>query len=160
MGMMLMTVVTWNLQRYSLREQNRSRLGGWLSMWSRGNARYCWLRNFFWEGKVVIWMGEDQHRTALVHGRTAGILLRGTALLRWIEEGQLKWMFESVTAVSVGGVRLVAVCQPIWMTDDEGLEHCRREMEDQLFMCRNERLLVGGDWNEDVGRGCHGILSH
>ena len=53
--------------------------------------------------------GGEQTRTALVHGRKTGVLLRGTALLRWIEEGQQNWIYERVTAVSVGGVRMVAV---------------------------------------------------
>ena len=30
----------------------------------------------FGEGEGVIWMGENEHRTALVHGRKAGVLLR------------------------------------------------------------------------------------
>ena len=34
---MLMMVVTWNLQRVSLREQNRE--GGWLNGWSREDGR-------------------------------------------------------------------------------------------------------------------------
>ena len=45
--------------------------------------------------------------------------------------------------VSVGGVRLVAVYQPVWMTDEVGLKSCRRDLESQLSMCRNERLLIG-----------------
>ena len=151
MIMMFMTVVTWNLQRVSLREQNRGRL--------RRGAE--WVEQRGWEvvlvtelfGEGVIWMGENEHRTALVHGRKAGVLLRGTALLRWIEEGQHKWIYERVTAVSVGGVRLVAVYQPVWMTDEVGLERCRRDLESQLSMCRNERLLIGGDWNANVERG-------
>ena len=59
----------------------------------------------------------------------------------------------SVTSVSVGRVRLEAVYQPVWMTDDVGLERCRRDMESQIGMCRNERLLIGNDWNMNVGRG-------
>ena len=50
-----------------------------------------------------------------------------------------------VTAVSDGGIRLEAVYQPVWMADDVGLKLCRRDMESQLGMCRNERLLIGGD---------------
>ena len=68
--------------------------------------------------------GENEHRTALVHGRKAEDLLRATALLRWIGEGHQKWIYERVTAVSVGGVRLVAVYQSVWMTDEVGLERC------------------------------------
>ena len=111
------------------------------------------VTELFGEGEGVIWMGENEHRTALVHDRKAGVLLRGTALLRWIEEGQHKWICERVTVVSVGGVRLVAVYQPVWMTDEVGLECCRRDLESQLSMYRNERLLIGGDWNANVERG-------
>ena len=107
----------------------------------------------FWGGGMGDLDGENEHRTALVHGRKAGVLLRGTALLRWIEEGQQKWIYERVTGVSVGEVRLVAVYQPVWMTDEVGLERCRKDLESQLSMCRNERLLIGGDWNANVGRG-------
>ena len=93
-------------------------------------------------------MREDQHRSALIQGRKARVLLKGTALFRWIEEGQQKWIYESVTAVSDGGIRLVAEYQPVWMTDDEGLERRRRKMESQIGMCRGERLF---DWNVDSG---------
>ena len=44
-----------------------------------------------------------------MHGRKAGVLLRRTALLKWLEEGQQKWIYERATAVSVRGVRLVAL---------------------------------------------------
>ena len=43
----------------------------------------------------------------------AVVLLRGRALLRWIVEEQQKWIYEREAAVSVGGVRLVAVNQPV-----------------------------------------------
>ena len=66
---------------------------------------------------------------------------------------RLETVEKRVTAVAVGGVRLVAVYQPVWMTDEVGLERCRRDLESQLSMCRNERLLIGGDSNANVGRG-------
>ena len=78
MVMMLMTVVTWNLQRVSFREQKRCRL--------RRVASFGY--GAFWGGDLD--GGELKHRTALVHGRKAGVLLRGTALLKWIEKGQQK----------------------------------------------------------------------
>ena len=153
MALMLMTVVTWNLQRVSLREQNRGRLRRVAEWVEQRGWEVVLVTELFGKGEGVIWMGENEHRTALVHGRKAGVLLRGTALLRWIEEGQQKWIYERVTAVLFGGIRLVAVYQPVWMTDGVGLERCRRDLESQLSMCRNERLLIGGDWNANVGRG-------
>ena len=153
MALMLMTVVTWNLQRVSLREQNRGRLRRVAEWVEQRGWEVVLVTELFGEGEGVIWMGENEHRTALVHGRKAEVFLRGAAFLRWIEEGQQKWIYERVTAVSVGGVRLVAVYQPVWMTDEVCLERCRRDLESQLSMCRNERLLIGGDWKANVGRG-------
>ena len=51
MMMMLMTVVTWNLQRVSLREQNRGRLkrvGEWMEQ--RG-WEVVWSRSFLGRGR-------------------------------------------------------------------------------------------------------------
>ena len=101
-----MMVVTWNLQRVSFREQNRGRLRNVAEWVDQRGWEVVLVTELFGEG--VIWMGENEHRTALVHGRKAGVLLRGTALLRWIEEGQQKWIYERVTSVSVREVRFVA----------------------------------------------------
>ena len=38
--------------------------------------------------------GEKRRQDRFGHGRYAGFLLRGTALLKWIEEGQQKWIYE------------------------------------------------------------------
>ena len=153
MALMLMTVVTWNLQRVSLREESRGRLRRVAEWVEQRGWEVVLVTELFGEGEGGNFMGENEHRTTLVHGSKEGVLLRGTALLRWIEEGQQKWIYERVTAVSVVGVRLVAVYQLVWMTDEVCLERCRRDLESQLSMCRNERLLIGGDWNANVGRG-------
>lgn len=63
-------------------------------------------------------MGEEEEQVALVHGRKAGVMLRGAALRTWIEEGQQKWFGERVVAVVLGGLRLVSVYQPSWGTDE------------------------------------------
>ena len=93
----------------SLREQNRFRLRRVAEWVEQRGWEVVLVTELFREREGVIWMEENEHRTALVHGRKAGVLLRGTALLRWIEERQQKWIYERVMAVSVGGVRLVAV---------------------------------------------------
>ena len=61
------------------------------------------VTEIFGECEEVIWMRKNKHRTTLVHCRKAGVLVRGTASLRWIEKGQQKWIHERVTAVSVRG---------------------------------------------------------
>ena len=80
MALMLMTVVTWNLQRVSLREQNRGRLRRVAEWVEQRGWKVVLVTELFEEGEGVIWMGENEHRTTLVHGRKAGVLLRGEAL--------------------------------------------------------------------------------
>ena len=132
-----MAVVTWNLQKVSLREHNRSKLRRLAEYVEQRGREVVLVTDFFGgEGEGVIWMGKDQHRTALVHGWNTGVLLRGTALLRWIEEGKQRGIYKRMTAVSLGRIRLVAVYQPVWMMDDVGLERWLRHMESQYIMCR------------------------
>ena len=49
----------------------------------------------------VVWLGEDKERVVLIHGKKAGVMLRGEALEKWVEGGQQKWFGERV--VRCGG---------------------------------------------------------
>ena len=49
-------------------------------------------------------MGEDECRVVVIQG----ILLRGSAMEKWVEEGQQKWMTDRVTTAVLVGVRLVS----------------------------------------------------
>ena len=40
------------------------------------------------DGEGVVWMGQDEELTAIVHGEKAAIMLRGELLKRWGEGGQ------------------------------------------------------------------------
>ena len=51
----------------------------------------------------------------------------------------------------VEGLRLVSGYQPIWGTDDEAMERCRRDMETQLMIGRRENIVIGRDFNASVG---------
>ena len=68
MIMMLMTVVMWNLQRVSLREQNRSRLRRVAEWVEQRRWEVVLVTELFGEGEGVIWIGEHEHRTALIVG--------------------------------------------------------------------------------------------
>ena len=72
--MMLKTVVTCNLQRVSLREQNRDRLRTVAQWVEQRGWEVVLVTELFGEGQGVIWMEENEHRTALVHGRNAGVV--------------------------------------------------------------------------------------
>ena len=145
-------IVTWNLQRVSLRENNRRRLRAIVEFIEGKGWEIVLLSEVSVEAEGVIWLGEEEHKVAIIHGMKSGILLRGVALDRWVQEGQQKWLYDRVTAVVCGGVRLVSVYQPVWGTDAEAMERYRRDVECQVGMCRNERLVIGGDFNASVGK--------
>ena len=100
-----------------------------------------------------MWLGEDECRVVLIHGQRCGVLLRANAMEKWVQEGQKKWMNDRVTAVVLGGMRVVSVYQPVWGTDDEGMNEYRSALESQIAMSGRERLVIGGDFNANVGRG-------
>ena len=79
MLMMLMTVVTWNLQRVLLREQNRGRLRRVAEWVEQRGFEVVLVTELFGEWEGAIWIGENEHRTALVHGRKAGGFVEGNS---------------------------------------------------------------------------------
>ena len=66
---------------------------------------------------------------------------------KWVEEGQSKWMYERVSAVVFGGVRAMSANQPVWGTDEEGMNGYRGALENHIAMSGRERLLIVGDFN-------------
>ena len=145
-------ITTWNVRRVSVRENNRRRLRRIAERVIKEKWEVVLLTELKAEEDGVVWLGEEEEEVALVHGKKAGIMLRGTALRRWVEEGQQKWIGERVVAVVMGGLRLVSVYQPSWGADVEGMERCRRDMESQVAMGGSERLVIGGDFNASVGK--------
>ena len=51
-----------------------------------------------------------------------------------------------------GGMRLVSAYQPVWGTDEEGMNDYRSALESQIAMSGRERLVIAGDFNANVGR--------
>lgn len=62
-------------------------------------------------------------------------------------------MDERVVAVVFGGMRVVSVYQPVWNTDERGMEECRRALGNQVAMEGREKLVIRGDFSANVGRG-------
>lgn len=96
--------MTWNVQRLSLRENNRRRLRRVVEYVERREWETVCLTELKAEDEGVVWLGEDEGRVTVVHSRRAGVLLRGRALDKWIEEGQTMWLEDRVTAVVYGGM--------------------------------------------------------
>ena len=151
--MALLLVVTWNVRRLSVRETNRRRLRIVAERVRQERWEMVLLTELRADEEGVVWLGEDEERVVLIHGKKAGVMLRGEALEMWVEGGQQKWFGERVVAVVVGGLRLVSVYQPSWGADGEGMERCRRDMERQVAMGNRKRIVIGGDFNASIGRG-------
>ena len=112
--MALLLVVTWNVRRLSVRETNRRRLRSLAERVRQEKWEMVLLTELRADEEGVVWLGEHEERVVLIHGKKAGVMLRGEALEKWVEGGQQKWFGERVVAVVVGGLRLVSVYQPSW----------------------------------------------
>ena len=146
-------IVTWNVQGMSVRENNRARMRKVAEKIVREEWEIVCLTEIRAECEGVVWLGEDECRVVLIHGKRSGVMLRGIAMEIWVEEGQRKWLNERVSAVVLGGMRVVSAYQPVWGTDEEGMNDYRIALENQIAMSERERLVIGGDFNANVGRG-------
>ena len=146
-------IVTWNVQGMSVRENNRERMRRVIDKCVREGWEIVCLTEIRAESEGVIWLGDEECRVVMIHGKRSGIVLRGSAMEKWVEEGQMKWMNERVTAVVLGGMRVVSAYQPVWGTDERGMSEYRNDLENQIAMSGRERLIIGGDFNANVGKG-------
>ena len=86
------------------------------------------------ECEGVLWMGEDECRVVVLHGKMSGILFWESALENLTEEGQKKWMKDRVTTVVLAGMRMMSGYQPIWGMDEEGMIEYISALETQIAM--------------------------
>ena len=100
----------------------------------------------------VVWLGEDEERVVLIHGKKAGVMLRGEALEKWVEGGQQKWFGKRVVAVVVGGLRLVSVYQPSWGRMGKAWKDVDGTWKGRWQWGTGKGLLLG-DFNASIGRG-------
>ena len=107
-------IVTWNVQGMSVRANNRDRMRRVADKIVKEGWEIVCLTEIRVECEGVVWMGEDECRVVMIHGKRCGIMLRGNAMEKWVQEGQKKWMNDRVTAVVLGGMRVVSAYQPVW----------------------------------------------
>jgi len=104
-------IVTWNVQRLSMREHNRRRLRRVVEKIVMKGWEIVLLSEISADDEGVLWLGEEEERVVVVHAKKSAMVLRGEALEVWVRDGQKRWFDERVTAVVLGGLRLVAVYQ-------------------------------------------------
>ena len=146
-------VVTWNVQGLSLSENNRRRLLRVLERVRLNDWEIVCLTELRAVSSGVIWLGEGEDGVAIVHSKRVAVVMRGEALRLWRDEGQQKWMEERVVAVVFGGLRVVSAYQPIWGTGEDEFERYRRDLGRQVAYGGENRLIIGGDFNMNVGKG-------
>ena len=145
-------IVTWNVQKMSMREANRAKLRRVCERVIKEGWEIVCLTELTAEMEGVVWIGEEEERIAIVHSMKCGVLLTGGALEKWVSEGSKRWFSERVTTVVFGGLRVVSAYQPVWRTNEDSMSMYRRELERQVASGGNERLVIGGDFNSNVGR--------
>ena len=145
-------IATWNVQRLSMRINNRERLRRVVTRIEEEGWEIVLLSEILEERGGVIWLGDEGNRVVIVHSQKAAVVMRGEVAEKWIEEGQKCWRGKRMAAVSVGGMRVVAVYQPVWGTFIEEREELRGEMEEQVAGARGEKLIIGGDFNANWGK--------
>ena len=145
-------IATWNVQRLSMRLNNRERLRRVVTMIEEEGWEIVCLSEISVERGGVIWLGEEGSRVVIVHSEKSAVVMRGDVAQKWIEEGQKCWKGKRMAAVSVGGMRIVSIYQPVWGTFVEEREELRLELEEQLVEARGEKLVIGGDFNANWGK--------
>ena len=66
----------------------------------------------------------------LIHGKKAGVMLRGEALGKWVEGGAAEGFRGEGSSGGGGGIETgVSIPAELGGADGEGMERCRRDME-------------------------------
>ena len=72
--------MAWNVHGMSVRENNRNRMRRVVDRIAREGWEVVCMTELRAESEGVVWLGEDECKVAVVHGRKSGVLLRGGAL--------------------------------------------------------------------------------
>ena len=100
----------------------------------------------------ILWIKSRKLFGMVVYGRKTAIFLKNDWAKDWEKQGCPNWISDRVIAVEVGKQRLVSCYQPIWGKNEGEVRKYREDLEEQLILIRrNEWLIIGGDFNSQVG---------
>ena len=146
-------LTTWNLQGVSMHERNRGRLRRVATYVHRKGWEIVLITELRAKSQGVVWLGEEDTQTAIIHSEKCGVLLTGEALTAWIQEGQWKSYNERTVAIETHGIRIISTYQPLWSNGQEGVDRYRYSLTDEIARTPNDKILViGGDHNAHIGR--------
>ena len=143
----MIDIATWNVQRITMTVHIRRRLRSVCERIQNEEWKVVLLSELKADDSGMVWMGEDERECVMIHTKKVGVVLCGRTLRRERENGQKRWFGERVVAAAVGGMHLVADYQPIWGLDEERMERYRRNLERQVAIKTNARLVIGGHFN-------------
>ena len=148
-----MTIATWNLQGVAVRQQNRERLRRALSYAGGKGWDILLITEIRSESEGVIWLGEGDGQTAVIHSSHCGIALLRRPLQQWCEGNKRMDLGKRVTTVQLGNLHLISAYQPHSGHPPQAIETFRSEMERAISRCpREATLIIGGDFNSHNGR--------
>ena len=150
-----LTITTWNVQRMSMGTFNKRKAKALVKYASQSNWDAVLLSELRSAGNGVEWFGSDEDLAAIVYSKRAGVLLRGSLLKKWCEEGQKKIQDERSVSVKMEDTVLTATYQPVFTGNNEGeIEEAKDTLLKHTKWAKKEEiLLVGGDFNAHVGGG-------
>ena len=150
-----MVVVTWNVQGASTRVNNRSRLRRICEHVEKRKWEMVMLSEIRPEEDGIIWFGEGENLTSVIHSKRTAIILRGAALTKWCEEKKRRIHETRTTSIKIGNYNLISVYQPVWRGNNaEEMDSYRSEVERHIMMSpEKEKVIIGGDHNAHIGRG-------
>ena len=146
-------IVTWNVQRMTLRDYHKRK--------AKRVAEY--VKNQKWDAVLlseiladkpgVVWLGDGEDLTAIIHSEKAGVLLRGELLEGWNREGQKKKVSERSVSVKVNGLVLTATYLPVYIgTNNDQIDTAKDTLAEHVKWSKKEEIrIVGGVMRSQLG---------
>ena len=105
------------------------------------------------EGEGIVWLGEANKLTAIIHSQRAAILLNGDSLKSWCEQGQRKKVSNRTVSVKINELLLVSTYQPVYLGNNaEEIEIEKDTIKEHVGWADKDNIvMVGGDLNAHVG---------
>ena len=145
-------LMTWNVQKVSIDFPRGYRFVEILRYIQKTSVRIVFLSEIASREQGILWRKSRELCGVVMYGRKTAIFLRDDWAEDWKKQGCQEWISDRVVAVKVGQHRLVACYQPIWGKNEGEMRKYREDLEEQLILKRrNEWLIIGGDFNSQVG---------
>ena len=147
------SIVTWNVQRMTLRDLHKRKAKIVAEHARKNKWDAVLLSEVLADGPGVVWLGEEENLTVIIHSKKAGILLRGSLLDGWKKEGQKKKVAERSVSVRACGLALTATYLPVYVgTNEDEIENTKEVLAEHVRWAKYEDVvIVGGDYNAHVG---------